>query len=156
MVISTFARASLLFCMCIAAPVISTPAHAAGGQRVGMLSTCVVQTGGNYLECDFQQLPANLEIDYVSGHCSVPAGGNGVVWEFQIFVTPPSSSTELPYQIPVTQQSLIGSPSPVWGAGSPVKLFAKASSKPRALLNMGAYAANTGLACTVSLSGETF
>jgi hypothetical protein len=122
--------------------------HGATGN--GVTATCSV-VNPNRFQCNFPALAANqaLKIQYVSMQC----GSSGTPFSlqlFQVFTTPPNSTSEVSYQIPITNQASLGG---VVSAGSPVKLFAKSGSQPRALIDLVPAPVNPGTQCTVSVSG---
>ena len=94
------------------------PATAA---HVGTTSSCSV-VNPNRFQCNFSALTnKTLEIQYVSMQCG-STGTEFSLQEFQVLTTPPNSSSEVSYQIPISNQASLGG---VVSTGSPVTLYAK-------------------------------
>ena len=123
-------------------------ANPAPAAPFGESSTCVV-VNPNRFQCTFPILTTALNIQYVSMQCGTTGIAFSLV-QFEFLVTPPNTSFEIAYQIPINNRaSLAGSVN----AGSPVSLFPKANSSPRALIDLSP--APTGSTqCTVSMSGR--
>jgi hypothetical protein len=127
----------------------ATPAAAATPH--GERATCTV-INPNRFQCNFSPVGPGktLQIQYVSMQCGSTGAHAFSLQLFQVLTTPPNSSAEVAYQIPITNQaSLMGAVS----AGSPVELYARPESTPRALIDLTPAPAHPGTECTVSLSG---
>ena len=103
-------------------------------------------------QCIFPPLASTqtLHIQYVSMQCESVAT-SFLLQLFQVITAPPNSSSEVSYQIPITYQSSLGNF--VVSAGSPVELFAKAGSQPRAVIDLTPVPVTPVTTCTVSVSG---
>jgi hypothetical protein len=124
----------------------AVPAFAVSG--AGVSASCSVVNPNRY-ECIFAAFStsATVEIQYASMQCG-STGNSFSLQEFQVLTTPPGSSSQVAYQIPVTNQASLGG---VVTAGSPVTLYAKAGIGASALIDLSP--APTGTTqCTVSLS----
>jgi hypothetical protein len=121
----------------------------ASATSLGMTSNCTV-VNPNRFQCNFTGLATNiLDIQYVSMQCGT-TGGAFSIQAFQVFTVPPNTSSEVAYQIPISNQASVGG---VVSAGSPVTFYAKAGSTPRALIDLIPAPVHPGTQCTVSLSG---
>jgi hypothetical protein len=124
---------------------LAVPALAA---PVGLTAGCSV-VNPNRFQCNFPTRSATLDVQYVSMQCG-STGGAFSLQEFQFLATPPNGTTELAYQIPITNQPSLGG---VVTAGAEVTVFAKAGLAPRALIDLTP--APTGTTqCSVSISGR--
>jgi hypothetical protein len=146
------ARVALRTALMVAAGAVvfaATPAVAASPH--GETAPCTV-INPNRFQCNFSAVAPGktLQIQYVSMQCGSTGAHAFSLQEFQVLTTPPNSNSEVAYQIPITNQ---GSLMDVVSAGSPVELYAKPESTPRALIDLTPAPAHPGTQCTVSLSG---
>jgi hypothetical protein len=123
--------------------------HGLGVEASTAASTCFF-VNPSRVQCNFAPLATTqAKIQYVAMQC----GSTGIPFslaEVQVLTTPPKSTSEVSYQIPLTNRlSLDG----VVNAASPVAIYAKANSGARALIDFTP--APTGSTqCSVSLAGE--
>ena len=141
-----------------------SPIPASAATPFGVASSCSflrsVSTSIRF-QCIFPTLTATsaLHIQYVSARCV--GGAPYSLREFQVFTTPPNSTSEVPYQIQITNQASLGpvvvTPDAkfVVTAGSQVDLYAKAGSQPRALIDVIQGPLVPTINCAASLSGLT-
>jgi hypothetical protein len=122
----------------------------ANASFAGAQSSCVVVNPNRY-QCNFPTITTStaLHIEYVSMQCGSTGNDKFSLQEFQILTTPPGSTSEVGYQIPLQNQPSLGG---VVTAGSPVTIYATERTSPRALIDL--YPAPSGeTQCTVSYSG---
>jgi hypothetical protein len=112
-------------------------------------STCFL-VNPNRFQCNFAAFATtHVKIQYVAMQCG-STGKPFSLQEVQVLTTPPRSTSEVSYQIPLTNQASLGG---VVSAGSPVTIYAKANSGARALIDLTP--APTGSTqCSVSLSAR--
>jgi len=116
----------------------------------GATASCSV-VNPNRFQCNFPLLAAGqvLEMQYVSMQCGT-TGTPFSLQEFQVLAVPPNSTSEVAYQILITNQASLGG---VVSAGSPVTVYAKGGTEPRALIDLTPAPVHPGTQCSVSLSG---
>ena len=121
--------------------------HGLGVEASTAASTCSV-VNPNRFQCNFAAFAAtDVKIQYVAMQCG-STGTPFSLQEVQVLATPPKSTSEVSYQIPLTNQASLGG---LVSAGSPVTIYAKAKSGARALIDLTP--APTGSTqCSVSLS----
>jgi hypothetical protein len=124
----------------------------AGFVAVGASSECTV-VNPNRFQCNFPTLSANQTtvVQYVSMQCGSTGTSAFSLQEFQFLPTPPDTSSEVAYQIPLTNQPSLGG---VVTAGARVTLYVAAGTSPRALIDMTP-APSGSTQCTASISGLT-
>jgi hypothetical protein len=129
----------------------AVPAKAAV-THYGVSSTCTV-VNPNRFQCNFSvfSATATVQILYASMQCGSTGSVNFDLQEFQVLATPPNSSSEVAYQIPLENQPALGG---VVNAGSPVTIFAGANTTTRALIDVTPAPTSGTTQCTVSLSAE--
>jgi len=149
-IITMALRAASIFAIGAGLVVQFSPTPAAAATSYGETATCSV-VNPNRFQCNFPALTATeaLQIQYVSAQCG-STGTPFSLQEFQVFTTPNNSTSEVSYQIQITNQPSVGG---VVTAGSRVELYAKAGSEPRALIDLSPAPVHPGTQCTVSLSG---
>jgi len=135
----------------ILAVVLSAIPASAASHQVGVSSSCVV-VNPNRFQCNFPTLAGTrtLELQYASMQCG-SSGSAFSLQEIQVLTTPPNSTSEVAYQIPIANQPSLGG---VVSTGSPVKLYSKAGNQPRALIDLSPAPTSGSTQCTLSLSGE--
>jgi len=163
--------------LCVAAA-LAFPAPSASAfsrPEAGMIVNCAAASPSQF-QCIFPALSANLVIKYVSAQCvgTPTAWGGGTagfaLQEFQILTVPPTGVSEVSFQIPITNQMSLGQtsgaanprantsdlPPSVASAGAPVTIYARAGTRPQALIDFipPSNVSNLRMQCTVSLSGE--
>jgi hypothetical protein len=144
-------RTRLLITLCLGLALL-TPlsARPAAAGAFGATSECSV-VNPNRFQCNFATLSASQTtlVQYVAMQCGSTGTSAFSLQEFQFLPTPPNSSSEVAYQIPLTNQpSLEG----VVTAGAKVSLYVAAGTAPRALIDMTPPPSGT-TQCTVSISG---
>jgi len=127
---------------------LSTSPAAAAPSVVGEDSSCVV-VNPNRFQCNFPESSTTLEIQYASMQCGSTGTVKFSLQEFQVLTTPPGSTSEVAYQIPITNQASLDG---VVSAGSPVTIYAAEKTTPRALIDL-VPAPSDKTQCTVSISG---
>jgi hypothetical protein len=144
-------RAGFIFATGMGLIVSFSPIPAPAATPYGFTATCSV-VNPNRFQCNFPALTATqaLQIKYVSMQCGSTGATPFSLQGFQVFTTPQNSTSEVSYQIQITNQASLGG---VVTAGSQVELFAKAGSQPRALIDLIPAPAHPGTQCTTSLSG---
>ena len=126
----------------------ATSPAAAAPSVVGEDSSCVV-VNPNRFQCNFPASSTTLEIQYASMQCGSTGTVKFSLQEFQVLTTPPGSTSEVAYQIPITNQASLEG---VVSAGSPVTIYAAEKTTQRALIDL-VPAPNEKTQCTVSISG---
>jgi hypothetical protein len=117
---------------------------------VGAQSECVV-VNPNRFQCNFPVVTTSttLQIQYVSMQCGSTGAATFSLQEFQLLTTPPGSTSEVAYQIPLQNQPNLAG---VVNAGSPVAIYATERTSARALIDLTP-APSGKTECTVSYSG---
>ena len=122
------------------------PAAIAAGY--GDTATCTA-VNSNRFQCNFPSTTSTRTIQYVSMQC----GSTGTAYslqEFQFLATPPNQTTEVAYQIQISNQASLGG---VVSAGHPAVIYVRPAYAPKALIDLTP--APTGTTqCTVSFSGD--
>jgi len=113
-------------------------------------STCSL-VNPNRFQCNFANFAVTeVKIQYASMQCGSTGTAAFSLQEFQVLTTPPNSTSEIGYQIPIFVQPNLGG---VVNTGSAVTIYAKANSGARALIDLDP-APNGTTQCSVSLSYE--
>ena len=154
--IKTFAKTilwagAIVIGLAFAVPFSAVPATAAV-THFGVSSTCTV-VNPNRFQCNFSVLSASapVEILYASMQCGSTGSVSFDLQEFQVLATPPNSTSEVAYQIPLENQPSLGG---VVNAGSPVTIFMGTNTTVRALIDVTPAPTSGTTQCTVSLSAE--
>jgi hypothetical protein len=116
---------------------------------IGLKSSCTV-VNPNRFQCNFPAQAAATQIQYASMQCGSLGSSTFSLQEFQVLTTPQNASSEIAYQIPITNRTSLGG---VVNTGSPVTIYVKPAQSFRALIDVTP-APNGKTQCTVSLSGQ--